>query len=408
MFGSVDLVSSVRDFCAKSKGFSIAKLFQKQKPLADLVDQCLSSAAAEIPLKRWAIVQDFSTEFSQQVADLDKVKSLKRGLCEKGKNSNWKGALLGAAPAPLVDIHTLFLQYPNSLNLPIGTRDRTKLFSYGDIQAVCGSTFATNIPERIDEKGHHILDGVCSYLCKNNQGLFNGYALAIGDGAGGHFGDNLQDKMIGRAAHFAARGASRLLSAYHDPDKLLEDLSKIIEVLKKEILLKAKGESTTLACCRAFPVEGGFRVVGFNLGDNMVVAWNPLTKTATHLLPSRCSEAGTALFPEGFRAFEVQIVDTILPNGCLLYLMTDGVHDTLPFIEEERVYPNQLTYRVRTLKNLESILGDFPETTSGEIFMQAICQESFAGAERLRQGQNNANTKIGDDFSLIQCHLKKP
>lgn len=406
MIKSVEVVSLVHDFCAKSEGISFARIFRKQKSLEDLVDQCLSSAATEVPLKRWEIVQDFSNQFSQPTADLDKVKSLKRGLCEKAKTSNWKGALLGAAPDKLVDIHTLFLIYPNSLNLPIGIKERTKLFSHGDIQAVCGSTFATNIPERIDENGHHILDGVCSYMCKNDRGLFNGYALAIADGAGGHFGSDHQDKMIGRAAHFAAKGASRLLSAYQDPDKLVGDLRTIIQVLKKEILFKAKGESTTLASCRVFPVEGGFRVVGFNLGDNMVVAWNPLTKKVTHLLPSRCSEAGTALLPEGFRAFEVEVIDTVLPKGCLLYLMTDGVHDTLPFIEEEKAYANELKYRVRTLSNLESILGGFSETASGETFLQAICQESFAGAERLRQGQTGSEVKIGDDFSLIQCHLR--
>ena len=407
MLQSADVVSSVSAFCTKQEGFSLRMLWQKEIPLSNIVDSCLRLVDAKSPLERWSIVRAFNKEFSKKTADLEKVKALKKGLCEASKTSNWKGALLGALSDSVVDVRHLYLQYSNAWDLPLKTEERVKFFPGLRIQAACGSTFATNIQKCLNEKGNYLLDAVYGCVCMD-QGFFNGYALAVGDGAGGHLGDDQQDIMIARAAHFAVKGGVRFLSAYHQPDKLANDLVLIIDALKHEVLSKSRGEDTTVACCRAFPVEDGFRIVGFNIGDNMVVAWDPATKRSYNLLPSRCSKAGTALFPSSFRAFEVEIVDTIIPDGCLLYLMTDGAHDTLPHIEEENVYPNELGYTVRTLDRLNDILGDIPANSNPELFLQMMVREAYDGAERLRQqGQANANTRIGDDLSLIQCHLKK-
>ena len=121
--------------------------------------------------------------------------------------------------------------------------------------------------------------------------------------------------MIARAAHFAVKGGVRFLSAYHQPDTLANDLVPIIDALKHEVFSKSPGEDTTVACSSGIPVEDGFRIVGFNIGDNMVVAWGSCNKRATIFSHLDAVRLAQLLFPSSFRAFEVEIVDTIIPEG---------------------------------------------------------------------------------------------
>jgi serine/threonine protein phosphatase PrpC len=352
--------------------------------------------------ERWTAVRTLSAVFSEKGADLQQVKVLKEALCKKGIFPNWKGALLGASSPLILDIQYLHLDYSNSLAVPIKMEGRTNFFSHEAIQTACGSTFATNKANRVGETKDHILDAM--YGCRTQDG---GFALAVSDGSGGHFGDPLQDKRIARAAHFAAKASVRFFAAHNRPEELKSGFGSIIEALKQEILYKAKGESSTLVCCRAFPVKEGYRIVGFNIGDNMVIAWDPAAKKVHHLLPSRCSEAGTALLPNPCRKFEIEEVDALLPEGSFLYLMTDGVHDTLPYLEEEKAYPNQLAYKVRTLKDPEALFENLSADSSPKHILQNIVEKCFEGSEHLRLQQREANVQIGDDFSLVQCHLTK-
>lgn len=266
------------------------------------------------------------------------------------------------------------------------------------IKTAFGSTFATNKLHRIDAKGDHILDATYGGLCPDQ-----GYALAIGDGSGGHFGDEHQDKRIWRAAHFASKACVRFLAAYSSPDQLKADFNKIIDAIKKEVQRKAVGESTTLACCRTFPMKEGSQVVGLNIGDNMVIAWDPKTNKLTNLLPSRCSEVGTALIPGPCKPFEIEVLDVLVPHGTRIMFMTDGMYDTLPYVEEGKTYPNGLSYKVRALK--EDLFEGLHEDQSNPE-LKRLMERCFEGAEQQRLAQKEPNVQIGDDLSVILCRVE--
>ena len=158
--------------------------------------------------------------------------------------------------------------------------------------------------------------------------------------------------------------------------------------------------------CRAFPTDKGFRIVGFNVGDGMMVAWHPQIKTAYQLFSANATEARTAFLPDAYRPFEIQMIDILLPKGSLLFLLSDGIHDRLAFREEEKNYPNELHYRIRSLTKLESILGDIPAQSPIDAYMNAIIQTCMTAAEKERKKNHLKNIQMGDDLSILQCYLK--
>lgn len=405
---AIDPLSLVVDYCTITNEFSLRNLFRQRTSLEEIVASILRTMIEKAPLERWSFIQAFKGQCSSETMDLMKVNLLKQALCEAKSTSKWKEAILGFRSEELVNVHTLPLAYSNSTDVPIDFASRILKFPRKRLQATFGSTFATNKPNRIGTKGDLILDAAYGCSCFNSDDVFDGFALAIGDGSGGHFGDEHQDKKIGKVSHLAVKTAVRCLASYHNPDQLAAELLPVLQVIKQEMLSKEKAESTTLACCRAFPLRErkGFRVIGLNIGDNMAVAWDHARKKCHHLLPSRCSEAGTALLPETFRTCEVQIIDIVLPDGCLLFLMTDGVHDSLPHVEEEKIYPTQLTYRERTLNKLELILKDIPDNAPAASFMNALVQKAFEQVETVRKDLLKEDALIGDDFSIILCSLE--
>lgn len=380
-------------------------LSMKEESMGSIAKKILSSLASSSPLEKQAAAHAISLELQNEAS---KLQDLQKSFCTILSTPNWKDALLGAHQDEKIDLHAIPLKYSNNLDRPLDLSERSLFFSSAVFSASIGSTFATNKPNRLDDQEHPILDAVYGCSCFDSRGRFDGYALALGDGAGGHFGDTAQDQRIARASHFATKACARLLSAYHHPQTLQQELNALLKHIEKEIQYKAPCESTTLVACRAFPTSQGFRIVGFNVGDCLLMAWNPLTRTAHPLLDSHVSEAGTALLPEAYRSFELQTVDTELPEGSLLFLMSDGIHDTLPHAQEEKTYPNGLQYRIRTLTQLETILGSLPSNAPSELYLRTLIQKTFAGTETLRQQQTSPAIQIGDDFSIIQCHLIKP
>ncbi len=349
-------------------------------------------AAAKVltsPVEKWALAQQISKEFHQKGIDPQKVVLLKTAIYGAG----WRNGIVEVHYQVNIDAHYPFLCYTNHLDCPIELKPRTHFFSYQNMQAVMGSTFATNKQDRLDTQGHHILDSIFGSACAN------GYVLALGDGAGGHFGDAHQDRRISRASHFATKTCARLFAAYDDPQELYKNLLPIVTTVAKEIQQKAVGEGTTLTGCRLFRTNQGWRIIGINIGDSMLIAWHPPSQKIYHLCPSHVTEAGTAFLPQAYRSFEVQTIDALLPFGSCLFLMSDGIHDYLPFTEEERTYQNGLSYRIRTLTRLEDLLIS-PKTA-----LQTLVQTCIHRAEQERQSNQQANTSIGDDISLLQCNL---
>lgn len=356
--------------------------------------------------ERCNLVSGFQAEFKKKNADEGKVKELKQALTRQSPHSNWKKMILGANVGKIQDIHTHLLESPNSMEIPLQMDKRVKLFPGGKVVIAFGSTFTTSKPNRINPNGGLILDAAHASYCFNQKTEFNGYVLAIADGAGGHFGDEIQDRTIARAAHFATKASSRFLAAYEHPDLFEKDKETLIKALKQEVLDKGKGESTTLACCRAFPVADGFRIVGFNIGDNMAFAWDPRQQKVFPIFSSTCSEAGAALLPNACHFFEIEFIDIIIPTNSYLYLMTDGVHDSLPHVEEEKQYPNGLGYKIRTLQNIESAFQELSEQAQPEVFLLSIIKKVFetVESEKTKQ-QEQQDVNIGDDISIIQYHL---
>ncbi len=339
----------------------------------------IADTAGLTPPARW----DYILKFKESQKDPKKIKAT---LCELTGASSWKAALLGVRPQCEIDIHFVFLQYHNGLHHPIEAANRARFFSSGKMCGAQGSTFATNKAEYIKDKDHLTLDAAYGY-----EDHLHGFSLALGDGIGGHAGIAKQDRMVGRASHFATKTCARLFAAYKDPDQLKQDLVAVVKLIGKEVQQKALLEGSTLVGCRAFPVSNGSRIIGCNIGDTMLVAIYP-DGTLMNLLPSHCTQAGPAFLPDNYRSFELQMIDIVVPEGTILFLMSDGAHDALPYREEEKTYPNGLVYRSRTLTPLPS----------SENSLNSLVENIMKKMDALRQ---EANTKLGDDFSILRCQL---
>jgi hypothetical protein len=138
----------------------------------------------------------------------------------------------------------------------------------------------------------------------------------------------------------------------------------------------------------------------------MLIAWHPQKKIVYPLFSAHASEAGTAFLPDVCKTFEIQKLDVFLPKGTLLFLMSDGIHDYLPFVEEEKVYPNELKYRIRSLVNFESIFKDISLNAPLDVYMKAIIQTCLSAAENVRKLNNKPSFVMGDDLSILRCYLE--
>lgn len=350
-----------------------------------------------VPSERWTLIQAIDREFLHKQSDPEKVKLFKKSVCREHEKS-WKTSLLNCRYQTQLNVYKPFLDYSNDLKKPLNQANRLLNFSHQECSAIVGSTFATNKPQRLNKKGHSILDSL--FACKCDDG----FALAVGDGAGGHLGDAHQDEQIAKAAHSATKTAGRLFAAYHNPEELLNQISSIVGLIAKEVKRKSNTEGTTLVACRTFTAKEGVRIIGFNIGDGMLVGWDPATNKVYPLLSSYICEGGTAFLPGAYKAFDIQIVDTVLPENSVLFLMSDGIHEYLPCSEQKGKYPNELGYQARTLSNLEVIL----ENVSPKDAHLAIVKSTFAKAEETRQGLiKQSNVYMGDDLTILQCSLGK-
>jgi len=392
-------------FCAPEPYFQVS--FLESRKAHQLVSSLLPYITNSPLQERKRI---FSIVNQLYVATLfdDRKQSFKDALHKILHCPNWKDALLQSHRGSPIDLHFSPLNYSNALDLPITSSRFVSKTGPQEIAALYGSTFATNKPHRLNSVGHQLLDAAYGSVCYDANRCFTGFALALGDGGGGHFGDDQQDRRVARAAHFGAKACVRLLSLYTHPAALdTTILRQHIEDIKEEVRRKGKGESTTLVACRAFPVSDGFEVIGFNIGDTMLSAWHPDTQTFRNLLPAIVTEAGTALLPDACRPFEIQFFNALVPSGAVLFLMSDGIHDMLPHTENTAEYSNGLQYRMRRLQEEEMsrLLFSIDASRPTVAYLQTIVEESVRKIEGIRQESTIPDVQIGDDALVLGCRL---
>ena len=411
MASTPNIVTSIRQYCQGNAPVS-------QQELAKATLLALTTLS---PAEKWAVIQKISREFTHETANTSYVTLLKQALClpshkESTKIPPWKETLLGTKLQVHLNVHHHFLKYSNSLNLALDSTLRTQCFQAGKISALIGSTFATNKPNHLNNQGHTILDALFAvtlpspkkHKSKSSDTGVEEIVLALADGAGGHFGDSTQDTRIAQASYTAVKTCSRLFSAYQSPELLLKDLPSLITIIGKEIQQKALGEGATLTGCRTFREGTGFRVIGVNVGDGLLFGWHPESQIVYSLLPAHASEVGPAYLPTACRSFEIHTVDALLPNGTHLFLMSDGLHDHLPFQEEQKTYTNGLTYRARTLTDVKEDLGSIPLHSPPQAYPQVLVKRCFQRAEQERNGyhtpQTQPNIQMGE-MTLPFCTM---
>jgi len=394
------MVISVDRIGADIRGYCTAKKPPASEKLSRVILSALDKKSFQI---RYEYMRLIDRIFHEENGRSENIKALKVAIASLAGVHSWKSALVSPHCKNEIRIHFPRQRYDNSLAKSIIYEERCTEYFGHPISAIFGSTFATSKPHILNREGHHLLDAAYGVVCLNSSGAFTGYALALADGAGGHLGEAKQDKTIARVAYSATKGAVRCLSAYEDADLLLKELDTIVQYLDQDIQSKALGEGTALVCCRAFPVKQGYRLIGFNIGDTLLAAWDPKQKRSYTFLPSHVSEGGVAIFPTGYRSYEVQKIDVIVPSGTTLFLMSDGVHDTLPFTESHFPYPNGVKCRVRELKEMETYINTLTPGPSVNEYLKCIVKKAINGAESLRQQQSN--TQIGDDLSILGISL---
>lgn len=327
-------------------------------------------------------------------------------LTTLSKTEKWRDSLLGSFRGVDLKIKYPLITYSNSGDKPMLFDERFKFSESKNQMVFSGSTFATNKKNRMNDNGSYLLDAAYSAECYKRSGDFSGFAFALADGAGGHLDDESQDKNIANAAYSATKSCVRFFSAYHQANLLKLDLPEILLSIKDKVNQKGKGESTTLLGCRAFIEKAGFRLIGFNIGDCMMVAWDP-QEERLYQVPSQIS-AGAAMLPFAYRESEVHYIDQIFPHGTCVFLLSDGIHDLLAHSEKEGIYPDEIVYRTRHLTGLESLFKNISKKAPFKTYLNAIIQEVIQNAEKLRQQNLNQDVQMGDDATLVGIYLTQP
>ncbi|MBA3535179.1 MAG: protein phosphatase 2C domain-containing protein, partial [Tatlockia sp.] len=270
---------------------------------------------------------------------------------------NWKDALL-KIDAEYQPLSRTYLQkkhvYPD-IQQPISlSNERFNIFRKKNVSTISGSSFATDNKNRLEEslndlgepKEAAVLDG--SFTASTSDG----WVLAVADGCG-HRDKESENEDIGRTSYFAAKNACRLMAGYEDADSLSESLTKLKERLSKELPVKVRAhrdqslkaqrdqelEKTTLACGRAFQMENGdFRFVGLNIGDTMLIAYNPQTRKFETIAKARqilrgFGNGSPAALPDLCTEDQMITFDVTLPKGTIVFGLTDGVWDYLPIVQ---------------------------------------------------------------------------
>lgn len=363
-------------------------------------------------------------------ADKDYYSHLKKALSQYGKtlhgarSPNWREVLLGVAAASDLEINhkKTLRRFDPDVNAaenqvatvfdPTKNPKRFTLFHglLGRSFAISASTFLTNdeqkiagLRERHKQENSFSLDAFHSAYTLSKSGMMHGMVFALSDGCG-HSMNPAENFAAVELAKFLVREATRIMTAFVKAGDLTGNGSKdILESLQKaakdklklllpkiceklhggkkvsgtemaEITAEAKKiiarTNATLCCGRAFLQEDGrYQVVGFNVGDSLLAAFNLNTgeietivpgaqkidkETGQHIplaLPHHFDSKGKADFKD---------FDVTLPPCSLLHPMTNQVYSYLEMQSELREIDKDDTCKVKFLyfpKGLKATLS---------------------------------------------------
>lgn len=293
------------------------------------------------------------------------LKILKAKLAEP--DNNWKNGLLGIRLEEMHNCHYLQQKHNPCAEAPITFEGRfTAQPSHKSSYALVGTLFSTNRTAILSEAGQnlqayekiaHILDaGYSAYTYDASGKNITGFVVALGDGCGGHFNDDKQDKAISRTAQFACKQAVRILAAHEtllEVTEVQERRMQIVQWIKEEVQRKVPNwrEGTTLIAARAVRTHKGLLVVGFSIGDSMLIAWSPSTSVVKTLSPARTTiglhdQESTAIFPVAYQPEEIHCINfSELPLDTILIPLSDGLYDYLPCVTQDKRYQDGHSYR---------------------------------------------------------------
>lgn len=302
-------------------------------------------------------------EFAKQKQDTNlnsKIEKIKSLLVIN--NKQWKSKLLQADYITLHDIHKVKVNFNKTANQAIQFENRfTETYST-DIAIMTGSSFSTNKEYILKEESsnyHLVLDA--AYIAKQGTQTL----IALADGCG-HFKEYPKNISTSRSAHFACKNAIRYMSLVNNADQLKQNLASFIPLLEDQLRSKAslldfQGQTTLLAA-KTFVAADAIRVVGINVGDSLLIAWQPQINQVQVLAPARVIKRDkfnqwSPLSIPGNYVYELAYpFDYTFRNSVVLIHMTDGLYEGLKCTYTEVKIGNypcqQITVEAGILENL--------------------------------------------------------
>jgi hypothetical protein len=369
-----------------------------------LIRKAIKDSWKTLPIERKVeiinIIDKAIWESKKQYAN--KVNELKKSL---GKGNNWKDALLAVDCEKLQDRKFALISYD---------ADASKSYKSTFENALCqntfsiiGSCFKTNVQRHLanNQGKGHCLDALYVTRSKENHSM----TFALGDGAGGHFGDDVQDKSIARAAHFATKAAVRFLNTITTPEGFMQNYKWFVKAIAQEVQTKVKHEGTTLVVGRTFFTQNQYRCVGFTIGDSLCFAWDPIAKQCISVAPAHVISQGSAAFPTIYKDHEVHIFDVILPPGCILFAISDGIYDHLPCIQQAKKYPDDIDFTETMLDGnfITQLFHEVPVDAQPAIYADALNKSVMEKMEQLRLQKVAASTNAQQRRQAVEAELKR-
>jgi hypothetical protein len=321
-------------------------------------------------------------------------------------------------------------------DLTIENANRFKLFTEPDhnYAGMLGDTYKTTNPRRLmtayqngdyengELKPAHVLDAI--YACRLNDD--KGSVIVVADGCAGHHDDELQDEAIAYLAGYAAKRTGQAMRQFASNNEayihLTMVIKTVIDYMQTGFRQKKEGkfapfisEKTTLACARVeLHDDDNIDITGFNIGDTMIVGWNPKTHQFVTLSPARTIVDGRmkypACIPNELHEGEMQVFQTKLSKDLIIFGLTDFVISHLPTNEPKNQIYGQRVYEDVELnpEKMAAILKDIDPSEPVETFINAIvsaCIESSKQAITDKFANSGSGKDIrhtdGDDVGVV-------
>lgn len=327
-----------------------------------------------------------------QAPIIERIQLLKSAL--KDAKSTWWEAFQPQVSQVVIDQTFIPLRFNPSSAYPIidnPARFLKAVDKAGQYYALQGSTFCTNHDTVIERNKtpdgafqSHVLDAVYTIQLQTKDGLPNGYCVALSDGCGGHFGEAAQDKAIATTARKAAKYAAQVMAACKDADGLYQAMPQIITQVDGFIRLMQTTsqykEGSTLVCYRAFMQPHGIRLVGFNIGDSMLVSYGTSVNQFNTLSPARTfvsqinGTEATAIFPISYKPEDIAFFDVKSAEDMMVFALSDGVYEGLPCTENVTGNLKHITL------DAQRLLAGLPEVPAESRTVASISQALVAYA----------------------------